>query len=769
MITEIDLRALVKNNLKCEEHGVSPSSLGKDETINLIERTFETNKKWNRKEQTNYIESVFLNCSLQPIIRFKNNNHTVIVDGYNRYLTIKNFYNDELTLIDSGLNQLKFLSNKKYSDLTLEEKNFFDKNAYIKILDYSCEMKNLNRSLNVEEENEVLKYLYTIYNTGLKLEVEEIQRAQFYDDEITKKIREKINNDSTFLELLENLKLYNGKRKRNKIDNILLNCRLLISSTYSNIYNFSYTPDIQTRIEYNYLPNINNFNKNKILEDFILNVNQIYNNLIETQKWEKYPILHCKPFIEATYWLLSVIRKDNLINPNSFDLMKYLEHFGKIEESEKNFDIYHSHYSKNIYKKYCVVAKYFEDEYNIKMDHYLKDDVPRNDQINTMKDINQLFQSNFSFTTEEVLVSDLLINLQNSSYNLRPYYQRQEVMNPILSSRIIESFLLGVKIPYLLMCDKYVSGNYVTEVVDGQQRLLSILGFLMSPFMNENGELEYSNKNGYSLKDLRVLKNFNNFSFKNKKYQLPQEEINKIMNSHLYICKTKDNSNNGFDTIDHFVRLNKKSSMLKENSYRMIALTSDTRIINYNKQASSEFLDDLLPKEDKDGKPYIIMLRLSYLFYSKLYDDINISNYTNLKVASWLHEFNKYKNDNMYKNTESIEKLRVQYYCSINETKKFLNKLKRYLASNHKSIRDLVGMNNFSHIPLSYYYYLFCLLNRISEDVLINKNIKIEQIIQSFFKEIKSEKMFGNSINERLKFYVKQIEVLDTNITNLYF
>ena len=112
MITEIDLRALVKNNLKCEEHGVSPSSLGKDETINLIERTFETNKKWNRKEQTNYIESVFLNCSLQPIIRFKNNNHTVIVDGYNRYLTVKNFYNDELILIDSGLNQLKFLSNK---------------------------------------------------------------------------------------------------------------------------------------------------------------------------------------------------------------------------------------------------------------------------------------------------------------------------------------------------------------------------------------------------------------------------------------------------------------------------------------------------------------------------------------------------------------------------------------------------------------------------------------------------------------------------------
>ncbi len=300
MVAEIDLRSLINHNLKCEEHGVSPSSLGKDETIILIERTFETNKTWNKKEQTNYIESVFLNCSLQPIVRFKNDNHTIIVDGNNRYSTIKNFYNNELILMDSGLNQLKFLSNKKYSDLTLEEKNFFDKNAYIKILDYSCEMTNLQRSLTKEEENEILKYLYTIYNTGLKLEVEEIQRAQFYDDEITKQLREKMEQEKEFLELLENLKLYNGRRKRNKVDNILLNCRLLISSTYSNIYNFSHTPDIQTRIEYNYLPNINNVNKNKILEDFILNVNQIYNNLIDKQKWQKYPNLHSKPFIEAT-------------------------------------------------------------------------------------------------------------------------------------------------------------------------------------------------------------------------------------------------------------------------------------------------------------------------------------------------------------------------------------------------------------------------------------------------------------------------------------
>ena len=137
MEREIDLRALITNNLHCESHDVRPYSLSKTETINLIERPFENTRKWTRVEQTSYIESIFLHCSLQPIIRFKNNNHTVIVDGYNRYNAIKNFYNNELNLDTRGLKQLKFLKNKTYSDLTEKELEYFSKCDPIKILDYN--------------------------------------------------------------------------------------------------------------------------------------------------------------------------------------------------------------------------------------------------------------------------------------------------------------------------------------------------------------------------------------------------------------------------------------------------------------------------------------------------------------------------------------------------------------------------------------------------------------------------------------------------------
>lgn len=769
MVKEIDLRALINNNLKCEEHDVSPSSVGFDETINLIDRPFENDKKWNKKEKTNYIESVFLNCSLQPIIRFKNDNHTIIVDGYNRFMTIKSFYNNEFILDEKGLNQLKFLANKDYASLDETQKNFFNKNACIKILDYTCEIKSGNKEvLDNEEELEVLKYLYTIYNTGLKLEIEEIQRAQFYDDYITQKIRNKFNEDPEFLELLEQLKLYNGKRRRNKLDNILLNCRLLIASTYSNIYNYSYVPDTQTRIEENYLPNIDNLNKNDIFEDFVINVNQIYTNLLNTQKWEKYPNLHCKPFIEATYWLISVIRKDNLIEPFSFDFMKYLEYFGEKEETEKNFDIYHAHYSKFIYKKFFVVAKYFEEEYNIKLNSYFKENKSKNNGMKIINDIDELYKKEFSFTPEKIQVSNLLTQFRNSNYNLRPYYQRKEVMNTALSSKIIESILLGIRIPYILTCDKLISGNYVTEVVDGQQRLLSILGFLESPFMNENGELEYSNKNGYSLKNLRVLNELNGLSIKCKKSgkTLSNEYINKIMNSYLYIYKTKEIGNNCFDTIDHFVRLNKNSSLIKENSYRMLNLTADRRIMEYCNLSIADFIEILLPKKNKNGKPNMIVLRLSYLFYNKLYNEINYSNYSNIKVSNWLNEFNKFKDKNIYSNLEDIEKHRIRYYNSINDTKRFFSKINKFLNSVDKTMIDLVCMNSFSHIPFSYYYYLFCFFSIISEDALINKNEKIYNIVKSFFSKIKDKNITNNNIMALLKFYVKQILVFDISQNN---
>ena len=111
--------------------------------------------------------------------------------------------------------------------------------------------------------------------------------------------------------------------------------------------------------------------------------------------------------------------------------------------------------------------------------------------INSLEELNRY---HFNYHPVEIKIENLMKQLSVGSYNLRPYYQRTEVMNTELSSKIIESLLLGIEIPYLLVYDKLENGNYITEVVDGQQRILAILGFLQREFKNEQGKLERSKK-----------------------------------------------------------------------------------------------------------------------------------------------------------------------------------------------------------------------------------------------------------------------------------
>ncbi len=766
MNDEIDLRALIANNLICDEHDVTPCSICGNETINLIERPFENDKKWNRIVQTSYIESIFLHCSMQPIIRFKNNDHTIIVDGYNRFLAMKSFYNDELILDERGLKQLKFLSGKKYSTLSDIEKQYFSKCDPIKVLDYSYNNVKMGKSiLNEDEEIEVEKYLYVIYNTGLRLLIEEMQKAQFASDKITSKIKQKIENDEEFMKELEALRFFNGKKKRNKIDNILLNCRLLIASTYSNMYNFCSTYNIETRIEQNYLPNIINVNKDTIYQDFIINVNQIYTNLVNTQKWNNYEILHSKPFLDATYWLISIIRKDKLSDPFKFDFMKYLEYFGEIEETQKNFNPNRAHYKKDIYNKYYVVAKYYEKEYGIDMSNYFRQDVSINNNIDIINSIEELHRKHFSFTTKEMKISDLLVEVKTGSHNVRPYYQRLEVMNTVLASRIIESILLGIKIPYILMCDRFENGNMITEIVDGQQRILSLLGFLQQPFMNELGEEEYSNKNGYTLKGLRILTELNGLKYESnkKENEISKDYINKIMNTKLKISTTSQSENSSFSAVDQYVRINRNKSIIKEDTYRMWSLTMDAKIIKYLEEKISKYMGIILPKKNKNNTAAVTTLKLSYLFYTKDLESINYSNYDSKRISKWLKEFNEIKDKYMYKDIDIIKKERQNYLDSIDETLYFYEKIELFLTKLNKTLRDLVAMSNYAYIPLSNYYYLFCMLRNISTEDLIDNSNKIYNIINEFFEKVKVYKLDRKSIPEQLEFSSKQISVFNIN------
>lgn len=753
---EISLHALIFGNLKLQTHDIRPFTLYQNNSNNIINRPFETFSEWSTTEQTSYIESIFLRCSLEPIVQFVCADHTIIIDGYHRYNAILNFCSNNLKLNDKGLKKLKFLTGKTYEKLTNDEKDFFSNSQPIHFIDYSY--NNENKTLNSTEELEITRYLHILYNTGLKLEKEELQKAQFSDDLITKKIREKINNkEENFLSILETLKQFNGRKQKNKIDNILLNCRLLIASTYSNIYNFSHAQNIQTRMDENYYPNINNLDKNKLFQDFVLNVLLIYNKLITTQKWENYKNIQTKPFIDATYWLISIIRKENLENPENFDFMKYLEHFASKEETCHFFDAYQSHYQQNIYKKYYAVAEYYESISGYSMKKYFLEDEQKK-TFGVLNDLKELYKNHFSYTLNCQKVSTIFEEIKTNRYNIRPYYQRNECMNTSLASKIIESVLLNIAIPNILVYINYNKEKPITEVVDGQQRLLSLIGFFDKSFYNENGEIEHSNKRNYALKDLRVLYKLNDFKVKSSdsQKQLSQEEQKRILDYELTIISIDDSNNNCFSAVEHFIRLNKNATTIKENTYRMWTLIGDIKILEYEKNITQKYIEHLLPPINKKRTANMISFKLASLFYCQEIKELTPNDYSNSKVTILLKEFNKTKEKLIFKDPEQITVLRTKFLKAFDEVNNFYDKIKMLLEKENKSIRELLEIKKYGNITQLNYYYLFILFNTVSKENIVNNSNKIYNLVNKFFKNLSTQKMNKEEINNLLS-YQKQI------------
>ncbi len=76
---------------------------------------------------------------------------------------------------------------------------------------------------------------------------------------------------------------------------------------------------------------------------------------------------------------------------------------------------------------------------------------------------------------ETLTIEDIISDMKKSRFLIRPDYQRSEVKNLQKASYLMESILLGINIPPLFI---YKRKDRIKEVVDGQQRLLTILGFL---------------------------------------------------------------------------------------------------------------------------------------------------------------------------------------------------------------------------------------------------------------------------------------------------
>jgi hypothetical protein len=99
--------------------------------------------------------------------------------------------------------------------------------------------------------------------------------------------------------------------------------------------------------------------------------------------------------------------------------------------------------------------------------------------------------------TTETIISQL----KKGNIELSPSFQRRDAWGNDRKSRFIESIILGLPIPQIILAErKDKRGSYV--VIDGKQRLLSIRQFCVSE-PNDTFQALY-------LKSLKVLDDINN-------------------------------------------------------------------------------------------------------------------------------------------------------------------------------------------------------------------------------------------------------------------
>ena len=526
--------------------------------------SYQRNYVWDDEKATYFIESIFLGTEIPPLVYFKTITDEAIkneiIDGRQRYQTILRFVQGDLRLKKNGLQRLgevKEIVGKTFDELPDSYKSLFQETR-IRII----EIRFLTDH-TPEEEDALKKEIFQRYNSGITpLKNLDIYKAQYYYNDLNTYLKHELKEDSCFDVILSRvLRLEKSKpeQKAMKIRELLVLNRIPIKyyAIQKQQVIRKYFELLSDQITEEEIKDVyDNFRRRLGLLDYIetgfADANVPYNRLIG----------------ECLYWATSIVEmeKDCHLQEDFFMRSRLVEY---IRAHIDKYTTVRSSFANILFERFECTAEYFEREYGCDFSLYLYNNEKFKNQ-NKQAVLTQEAPKKFDDLRinkpdpTSVEVSELLLNINNDRFLIRPPYQRNEVGNRKKSSSIIESLLLNITLPPIFV---YKRNDGVSEVIDGQQRILSILGFIGKPYKDEKGNVQYSKQNKFSLdlKDNGILKDIQNYHFDD----LSVKDRNKIMSADLSVIDIKESQNPNFDPVDLFVRLNNKPYPIAKDSFEM--------------------------------------------------------------------------------------------------------------------------------------------------------------------------------------------------------
>lgn len=532
--------------------------------------------------------------------------------------------------------------------------------------------------------------------------------------------------------------------KRDKVNIIVSLVRNLITLPSVPIFSYSRGSSKADVISKYYYSMLKSKNPEMILDQFdnVISYLTKFNSICKEQKSN---LCDNKLFFEVLYWAIDIA----LENEREIDDDKIEQVFEYISNASGNLQLWDniinnpqrsvelifestgSHYYSAINNRYKFMANIFQDIFNIDYQKYLKNPEAflKMMECNNEKDQIKHYKINKPLP-ETLTIEDIISDMKKSRFLIRPNYQRSEVKNLQKASYLMESILLGINIPPLYIYKR--KNDRIKEVVDGQQRLLTILGFLGKTYVDERGNSVCSDKDKFKLSKLRILSELNGKTIDTVGDVFEE----KILEFPMDIIEIDSEQNPDFSQIDLFLRLNTKPYPIKENTFEMWNAYIDKDIVTKVKDIAAKYEKKVFRARDTRMKLEELITSLAYIDYRMNQPDAEIINVLNIYKRNDRMCARIMSKDNVTKTLNELSNGNPQNFVkALENVEVFIEKILMLIENNSEQLRALF---NHSKKGIQYktdqnFYFLWAILFRTSiSDIQRDRQGEFKRISKIF-------------------------------------
>jgi hypothetical protein len=193
-------------------------------------------------------------------------------------------------------------------------------------------------------------------------------------------------------------------------------------------------------------------------------------------------------------------------------------------------------------------------------------------------------------TASDWTTQTILSQLEKGNINLNPDFQRRQAWRAARKSQFIESLILGIPVPQLVLAERrQKKGSYI--VIDGKQRLLTLLQFTAKP----GSEFE-----PFALSGLPIREDLNGKSYLDlEEDPLLNEDITNFENQTIRTVVIRNWKDENF-LYTVFLRLNTGSVPLSPQELRQALHPGEFSKFVFEYSADSKLLQQVLGLEEPD-------------------------------------------------------------------------------------------------------------------------------------------------------------------------